>query len=93
MESLLEELRPSTVVAFGDDSSDADAFAVLRAARTGGACDGLAIGVTGPRGVPEDVRAQADVVLETPREAARLLSALARALAAHDATKTALTGT
>ncbi len=93
MESLLEELRPSTVAAFGDDSSDADAFAVLRAARTSGACDGLAIGVTGPRGVPEDVRAQADVVLETPRDAARLLSALARALAAHGATKTALTGT
>ena len=32
-EALLAELEPATVVAFGDDSSDADGFAVLRAAR------------------------------------------------------------
>jgi trehalose-phosphatase len=81
MEGLLREFRPATVVAFGDDSSDADAFTVLRAARTNGTCGGLAIGVTGPRGVPDDVRATADVVLDTPRDAARLLSALGRAVA------------
>jgi len=85
MEALLAESRPATVVAFGDDSSDADAFAVVRAARAAGACDGLAVGVTGPRGVPEEVRAQADVVLDSPRDAARLLSALARAVSATDA--------
>ena len=32
-EELLADLRPATVVAFGDDVSDADGFAVLRAAR------------------------------------------------------------
>ena len=85
MEALLSELRPATVVAFGDDSSDADAFSVLRAARTSGTCDGLAVGVTGPRGVPDDVRATADVVLDTPHDAARLLSALARVVAERTA--------
>jgi trehalose 6-phosphate phosphatase len=85
MEALLAQLDPATVVAFGDDSSDADAFGVLRAARSRGTCDGLAIGVTGPRGVPDDVRASADVVLDAPLDAARLLSALARAVAERNA--------
>jgi hypothetical protein len=67
-------------VAFGDDSSDADGFAVLHAARVAGACDGLAVAVTGPHGMPDEVRAAADVVLETPFEAARALAALASAL-------------
>jgi trehalose 6-phosphate phosphatase len=80
LESLLAELRPASLVAFGDDSSDADAFGVLRAARNRGELDGLAIGVTGPHGMPDDVRAAADVVLETPLEAARLLASMARAL-------------
>ena len=35
-ERLLAEVRPATVVAFGDDMSDADGFAVLRAARDSG---------------------------------------------------------
>ena len=78
--ALLAELRPATVVAFGDDSSDADGFAVLHAARMAGACDGLAVAVTGPHGMPDEVRAAADVVLETPFEAARALAALASAL-------------
>ena len=54
------------VIAFGDDSSDADAFAVLRTARSAGALDALTVGVTGPHGMPDDVRATADVVLATP---------------------------
>jgi trehalose-phosphatase len=77
---LLAEVRPATVVAFGDDSSDADAFAVLRAAREAGLIDGLAVAVTGPHGMPDDVRAAADVTLATPFEAARLLAFLARSL-------------
>lgn len=80
LEALLAELRPATVIAFGDDSSDADAFAVLRSARDAGDLDGLAVGVTGPHGMPDDVRAVADMVLETPFEAARLLASIARAL-------------
>jgi trehalose-phosphatase len=79
-ERLLAEIRPATVVAFGDDSSDADAFAVLRASREAGAIDGLAVAVTGPHGMPDDVRAAADVTLATPFDAARMLSFLARAL-------------
>ena len=81
-EALLAELRPASVVAFGDDSSDADGFAVLRAAREAGAIDGLAVAVTGPHGMPDEVRAAADVVLDTPFDAARVLASIARALLA-----------
>ena len=79
-EALLADRRPATVVAFGDDSSDADGFAVLRAARTAGTLGGLAVAVTGPHGMPDDVRAAADVLLDTPRDVARALAALAREL-------------
>lgn len=83
MTELLASLRPATVVAFGDDSSDADGFEVIRAARAAGICDGLTFAVTGPRGVPDDVRAAADVILDTPHDAASVLAALARAVAAE----------
>jgi trehalose 6-phosphate phosphatase len=78
MQRLLVELEPSTVIGFGDDSSDADGFAVLRGARDAGRIDGLAVGVTGPHGMPDDVRAAADVILETPFEAARMLASIGR---------------
>ena len=80
LERLLDELRPAAVVAFGDDISDADAFAVLRSGRAAGELEGLAVGVTGPHGMPDEVRQTADVVLETPFEAARMLAWIARAL-------------
>jgi len=83
-EALLAELRPATVVAFGDDSSDADGFKVLQAARAAGSLDGLAVAVTGPHGMPDDVRAAADALLDAPRDVARALSALARALEGED---------
>ena len=79
-EELLARERPATVVAFGDDVSDADGFAVLRAARVAGTSGGLAVGVTGPHGMPDEVRAAADAVLDTPFDAARALSALASRL-------------
>jgi len=79
-EGLLAELRPATAICLGDDSSDADAFAVLHSARASGELDGLAVGVTGPHGMPDEVRAAADVVLDTPFEAARLLASIARLL-------------
>ncbi len=79
-EELLARERPATVVAFGDDVSDADGFGVLRAARTAGTSGGLAVAVTGPHGMPDEVRAAADVVLDTPFDAARALSALAAVL-------------
>jgi len=80
---LLASVRPATVVAFGDDSSDADGFEILRAARDQGRCGGLAVGVTGPRGMPDEVRAAADIVLDTPFDAARALSAIARVVEAE----------
>ncbi len=80
LELLLTELRPATVVAFGDDVSDADAFVALRAARAAGRTGGLAVAVTGPHGMPDEVRSAADVHLGSPREAARALSALATAM-------------
>ena len=80
LEALLRELSPSTVIALGDDSSDADAFGVLRAGRDAGRFAGMAVGVTGPHGMPDDVRATADVVLATPFDAARLLASIGRLL-------------
>jgi hypothetical protein len=40
----------------------------------------LAVAVTGPHGMPDEVRAAADTVLAGPLDAARALSALAGAL-------------
>jgi trehalose 6-phosphate phosphatase len=77
---LVDELAPATVIALGDDSSDADAFAVLRRERDAGRLDGLAVGVTGPHGMPDEVRAAGDVLLATPFDAARLLAGIARRL-------------
>jgi trehalose 6-phosphate phosphatase len=77
---LLASVEPAVVAAFGDDLSDADGFAALREARAAGKVDGLTVAVTGPHGMPTEVRAAADVVLDTPFEAARALSALATAL-------------
>jgi trehalose 6-phosphate phosphatase len=80
LEQLMAELRPGSVIALGDDVSDADAFAALRASRESAGIDGLAVGVVGPHGMPDDVRDAADIVLPTPFEAARMLASLARAL-------------
>lgn len=79
-ERLLVDLSPDAVVAFGDDLTDADAFAVLRAARAAGRVEGLAVGVVGPHGMADEVRTASDVVLPTPRDAARALSAIAGVL-------------
>ena len=79
-EGLLAEVRPAIIVAFGDDISDADGFAVLQAERDAGRIHGLAVAVTGPHGMPDEVRAAADVLLDSPRDVARALSALATAL-------------
>jgi trehalose-phosphatase len=80
LQRLIEELRPATAIAFGDDLSDVDAFSVLRTAREIGTLDALAVGVVGPHGMPDEVRQTADLVRETPFEAARLLAWIARAL-------------
>jgi trehalose-phosphatase len=80
LERLMVELRPASVIAFGDDVSDADAFVALRSARDAGGMDGLAVGVTGPHGMPDEVLDASDLVLSTPFEAARVLAWIARAI-------------
>jgi trehalose-phosphatase len=76
--SLLDEIRPASVVMLGDDTSDALAFAVLREARARGQTDGVAVAIQARTEVPLEVAATADIVLSSPRDAARFLSALAR---------------
>jgi trehalose-phosphatase len=84
-EGLLADVWPAVVVAFGDDISDADGFDVLRSARDAGRIHGLAVAVTGPHGMLDGVRARADVLLDSPSDVARALSALAGALEREDA--------
>jgi trehalose 6-phosphate phosphatase len=78
---LLEEMRPASVFMLGDDISDALAFAVLRAEREAGRTDGVAVAIQARAEVPAQVSANADMVLGSPGDAARFLSALARRLA------------
>lgn len=80
MARLLEREHPATVVALGDDVSDADAFAILRSARDAGTLDGLAVAIHGPHGMPDAVRDNADLHLASPHEASRLLASIARIL-------------
>jgi trehalose-phosphatase len=77
---LLERERPGAVLVLGDDVSDAEAFRVLLAARAAGPVMGVTIGVRGGAETPTAVLEAADVVLPAPHDAARLLSALARAV-------------
>jgi trehalose 6-phosphate phosphatase len=83
--ALLDELKPASVLMLGDDLSDAQAFAVLRDARTARRTDGVAVAIQARAEVPAEVVATADLVLRSPREAARFLSALARRLRAPSA--------
>jgi trehalose 6-phosphate phosphatase len=80
LRSLVEEVRPATTLVLGDDRSDALAFEALRELRDGGVTDGLSVAVQAHAEAPVEVAAAADIVLASPVEAARLLSALARRL-------------
>jgi trehalose 6-phosphate phosphatase len=77
---LLGEFKPASVFMLGDDVSDALAFAELRAAREAGQTDGVAVAIQARAEVPPEVASTADIVLASPGEAARYLSALARSL-------------
>jgi trehalose 6-phosphate phosphatase len=77
---LIDEVRPGAVLVLGDDVSDAEAFDAVRAARDRGDIEGLAVAVHGAAETPHAVAAAADVELARPRDAARLLSAVAGAL-------------
>lgn len=87
MERLLEAERPPAVLVLGDDRSDAEAFEVVRSARTRGTLRALAVAVHGAVETPAEVVAGADVVLATPRDAARLLSAVGREVERRVATQ------
>ncbi|HEY3523816.1 MAG TPA: trehalose-phosphatase [Candidatus Limnocylindrales bacterium] len=78
---LLERERPATVVVLGDDRTDAEAFATVRAERDAGRLDALLVGIRGASETPAEVVAGADVMLAGPPVAARLLSAIANAIA------------
>lgn len=78
---LLERDRPGTAIVLGDDRSDAEAFRVVSTARADGRlAASLAIAVHGSVETPLEVVEAADLVLPSPRDAARSLSALAAAL-------------
>ena len=79
---LIAKLRPGSVFLLGDDVSDALAFRALRAARASGATDGIAVAVQARAEAPIEVLAAADIVLASPVDATRYLSALARRLLA-----------
>jgi trehalose-phosphatase len=79
--ALVDEVRPAAVIAMGDDITDAQAFGVLRSTREAGRIQGFAIAVQARSVVPPLVLEQADLVLASPKEAARFLGRLARALA------------
>lgn len=78
VEALVDELSPAVAYVLGDDASDAEAFRILRALRDAGRLDGLAIGVAARPELPEPVLETADVVLASPEECARFLSAVAK---------------
>ncbi|HEU4671922.1 MAG TPA: trehalose-phosphatase [Candidatus Limnocylindrales bacterium] len=77
---LLEHERPATAVVMGDDRTDAEAFATVRAERDGGRLEALLVGIHGAAETPIEVAERADVMLPGPPAAARLLSAIANAL-------------
>ena len=77
---LLAELAPSSVLAMGDDRSDAEGFALLAEWRAAGRLAALNVGIHDRTATPVELQAASDVMLPAPRDAARLLSALATEL-------------
>jgi trehalose 6-phosphate phosphatase len=80
---LIERLAPAAVLVMGDDTSDAEAFDVVRAAREAGRVEGLALAVHASRETPPGVVEAADLELPNPLAAARVLSLLARLIDAE----------
>ena len=93
LQALVERLAPRAVFMLGDDVSDAMAFRALRALRLRGVTDGIAVAVRARPDIPAEVLESADVVLSSPVEATRFLSALARRLAAPNGARQARRGT
>ncbi len=79
LERLIRTEDPGAILVLGDDVSDAEAFRAMAAARQRGRA-GLALAVHGAVETPAAVIESADAVLATPHDAARLISAVGRAL-------------
>ena len=77
---LIDEIRPAALLVMGDDRSDALAFRAAADARASGRLVALNVAVHGAGETPPDVAATADLMLERPRQAARVLRLLARDL-------------
>ncbi len=77
---LLDALRPASVLAMGDDRSDAEVFEVLRSERSSGRLAALNVGIQDRLATPDVVVQAADVMLAGPSDAGHLLLALASAL-------------
>jgi trehalose-phosphatase len=78
--ALVEHFAPHAVFMLGDDVSDALAFGALRELRQRGVTDGICVAVKARPDIPAEVLASADVILSSPAEATRFLSALSRRL-------------
>jgi hypothetical protein len=81
---LLDEFRPAVAFVLGDDRSDAEAFAALKAARGAGRVRGLALAVRSSGEELPEVAAAADLLLASTGDAVRFLSGLARRLGDTD---------
>ena len=86
VERLVVDHRPGAVIALGDEMSDIDAFEAViaaRAAHTGSVAVGLTVAVHGAsRQAPSELLSLADLRLAGAHDVGRLLSGLARRLAA-----------
>jgi trehalose 6-phosphate phosphatase len=81
---LIERHRPGAALVLGDDVSDAEAFRTIAAARNRGDIHALAVGVHGAAETPHEVVEAADLLLAAPRDAGRVLLAVARAIDGED---------
>jgi trehalose 6-phosphate phosphatase len=73
---LVEDLGLRSVAFFGDDVTDLDAFRALRRLREDGRAQTLAVGVLSAEG-PQQIRAEADLLLDGVGEVEQVLAALA----------------
>jgi len=78
VERLVRDEQPRASIVLGDDVSDAAAFrAVAEARHAGRLAGGLSIAIHGASETPPAIAESADLVLASPREAARVLSLVA----------------
>ena len=77
---LLDQLEPESVVSLGDDRSDVEGFRLLAEERAAGHLAALTVGVHDRLETPPELLEAADVMLAEPRDAGRLLAALATVL-------------